>query len=385
MMSKVRTFFFVSVILCSYNDCRSQWHKVESDLNSIPTKDLYYSSLTFISTENGWLQGMNAIFHTENGGKNWERILLQATFSASFSTQSISFIDNNNGWILHADSLYTTTDGGRQWTAIHLPTSEFQRIHFHSTLQGIACTASSFYYTNDGGTTWNKSTVTGLANGSLAITNLQFTNQKSGWATALGPGFGNGVVFKTGDGGESWKVIRTAYEYNAVWGIDSMHIVAVGVNGIYRCGIVDVTFDGGATWKDTMIETFLKSVAFCDSANGVAVAGDSLLIETSDGGRTWQKIENIGHESSVSASATGNTLYIQTTKGDIYRYDRPTRTLYPPARWGKARRGYCRYVMTKHDGVARFSPARVSPAGRKTGALRNACGVFMTENVFPQQ
>ena len=384
MNGGIRVIASAFIIFSSCADCLSEWELVESDINLIPEKDLYYSALTFLSPETGWLQGMNAVFHTENGGENWERISQKATFSASFSNQSISFVDIEHGWILHADSLYATTDGGHRWTATHLPTSEFQRIHFQSILHGVACTANGFYYTIDGGKTWNGSGITGLADGPLAITNFHFNSTASGLATAWGPGIGNGVIFRTADGGESWEVIKTGYEYNAVWCINQMHIVVVGVDERYRCGVIDVTFDGGATWKDTLVDPFLDDVAFCDTMYGTAVAGDTLLIETHDGGMTWQKIEDIGHESSISVSATGNTLYILTTKGDLYRNDRSTRTLISPARWEIKPREFGRYASVNHDGIARLSPVFVNLAGRKTGDHSNACGVFIKKNAFSQ-
>jgi photosystem II stability/assembly factor-like uncharacterized protein len=133
---------FACKILFSFDNCRSEWIKMESDLNSIPTKDGCYIFLAFLSSDVGWVQGMNYIFHTTNGGKNWERIPLQATVKGNFNKHSISFVDNDHGWIINADSLYATADGGKQWSAIHLPTTEFNRILFHRcTKRSRRCSA----------------------------------------------------------------------------------------------------------------------------------------------------------------------------------------------------------------------------------------------------
>jgi photosystem II stability/assembly factor-like uncharacterized protein len=100
------------------------------------------------------------------------------------------------------------------------------------------------------------------------------------------------------------------------------YVVAVGSDGRYRCGIISVTFDGGTSWDDTLIETYLDDIAFLDAEFGVAVTHNGLLLETYDGGVTWKKIESIGDKGNTNVSVYENALYILLLNGVIYRYER---------------------------------------------------------------
>lgn len=306
----------ISEFCCEYH---SEWIQIETNLHSI-TENYFFSYISFVKADFGWIQAGEEVFRSLNGGEVWERIPLECTYSDDgFSIQTIFFVDKEHGWILHEDTLYTTENGGNQWTVQPLPDASCRRIYFTGVSNGVACTHYDFYYTEDGGKTWKQSIVNNIDNG-WVITHLYFTDQARGFATAWGPDIDSGTIFTTTDGGKSWSSLRFAYEYQAIYSTDGMHIIAAGINGLYRCGIIETTFDGGITWHYTLAEPFIDYVSFLDPNYGVAVTNSKLLFETYDGGKMWQKIEIIGDESSVSVSVVENTMYILTINGKIYRY-----------------------------------------------------------------
>ncbi len=76
----------------------------------------------------------------------------------------------------------------------------------------------------------------------------------------------------------------TTDQFNGVYTIDSLHAVAVGLNGnVYR------TDDGGATWTQRVSNTTntLIAVTFPDATTGYAVGFNGTIIKSTNGGVSW--------------------------------------------------------------------------------------------------
>jgi photosystem II stability/assembly factor-like uncharacterized protein len=86
-------------------------------------------AIVFTDSENGWAIGMmetctinsGVIFHSNDGGQNWE---LQFRSGTDLKLNSIYFIDNEHGRVnglrtvanTSFDTLLVTSDGGKTWT-----------------------------------------------------------------------------------------------------------------------------------------------------------------------------------------------------------------------------------------------------------------------------
>lgn len=97
------------------------------DRNHVKGANIY--SITFTDSENGWAIGMlvgcsincGVIFHTNDGGQNWE---LQYRSGTELKLNSIFFMDNEHGKVkglrtvgnASFDTLLVTNDGGKTWT-----------------------------------------------------------------------------------------------------------------------------------------------------------------------------------------------------------------------------------------------------------------------------
>lgn len=134
------------------------------------------------------------------------------------------------------------------------------------------------------------------ASGPVRLSSIRMVSEAAGWATGLSG------VFRTSDGGQSWKAVTpsgiTPMEHMPSFFLDADRgWVAMGKT-IYR------TDDGGATWRSVphpADET--KVLAFADPQNGwlmthdgAATGGTELvtIYRSTDGGTNWAKVAQAG-------------------------------------------------------------------------------------------
>jgi photosystem II stability/assembly factor-like uncharacterized protein len=136
----------------------------------------------------------------------------------------------------------------------------------------------------------------------LTFTDLYFLNERVGWVAASGPG----AVFKTEDGGRTWRALvmespdPEGHNFYGVYFIDELTGWACGEWGEESRGALWRTSDGGRTWDILVggsprtgipldVDTFTQ-VLFLGGQRGYALSAGELLLETSDGGRSWKEV-----------------------------------------------------------------------------------------------
>ena len=141
-----------------------------------------------------------------------------------------------------------------------------------------------------------------------SITGGFFLDAQNGWVVG-----DHGTIIHTADGGVTWEGQRsgTIHKLKSVFFTDAQHGWAVGgmtlhetdgINlGLWIPDCIVATTDGGATWRgqnpgftgiNPRINVDLESVYFVDDQHGWAVGSwyyESLILATSDGGKTWQR------------------------------------------------------------------------------------------------
>ncbi len=113
--------------------------------------------------------------------------------------------------------------------------------------------------------------------------------------TALAVGYG-GLVLKTEDRGETWRKIESP---NNQWlaGVDFVDSrIGYVVGGSSEHPVIWKSTDSGNTWVSiherlpaSARNNSLRDVKFVNKDRGFAAGTDGLLIETNDGGETWQQ------------------------------------------------------------------------------------------------
>jgi photosystem II stability/assembly factor-like uncharacterized protein len=127
-----------------------------------------------------------------------------------------------------------------------------------------------------------------------------------GWA-AGGGGFGDRLAFGTIDGGRHWVRLRNpgrgaGYDPNGVAETTNGHAV-IGTTSAARSGLL-ATFDAGRTWRTVVSyhthQSFADlgfennhdgSVIYNPAREGLRGRPAGILLRTSDGGRTWHRVQ----------------------------------------------------------------------------------------------
>ncbi len=152
---------------------------------------------------------------------------------------------------------------------------------------------------------------------------LQVINEKVVWAAAS-----QGTVLLSVDGGENWKISHIEgeeqNEFRSLHAWDAQRALVVGIQNparFYR------TEDGGDSWQ-VVYEVdqqglFFNSMKFADDQHGLALSdpidGRFYVVKTTDGGRTWSRIENLPPVEKGEANfAASNTCIEYLPSGEAW-------------------------------------------------------------------
>ncbi|RKY02290.1 hypothetical protein DRP77_08175, partial [Candidatus Poribacteria bacterium] len=265
--------------------------------------DSFFDDLSFVNWFKGWIAGELYIAHTPDGGKNWER---QAD-DLGFPLHGIHFASPLLGWAVgDFGRIIRTQDGGRSWEGYEEghTVHQLRCVFFIDELRGWAGgTEATLLHTEDGGKTWRpQETNLPRKPGShhrWDVNDIHFIDPRNGWIAA-----GGGYLCSTSDGGESWTVHHpgTMNDLFGVWMIDRRTIVAVGGNStILR------SEDGGKSWvtvtsrgeerggvEGSESSVPIAGIRMLPGGIGWAVGGRGVIFRTEDGGRTWRRQEAAG-------------------------------------------------------------------------------------------
>lgn len=250
----------------------------------------------------------------------------------------VSSSDGNLIWCgTKSSGIFRSTNGGRTWTSanngITMPTS-IAALSISKTNENILYAGSSIgriYKSTNGGETWNLTGAdsTGFPVNSLAI---DPTNSDVVYAARRGL-FLQGGLFKTIDGGSTWKILENGLPVsNDTRAVtvhpDSSKVVYVGIYGIspWIQGGVYKSTNSGESW--TAVNTGLSNISIIslaiDSIDGKTVyagTGDGGIYRTTNAGSNWSVI-NVGIDNKnikvVFVDKTG-IVYSGAEGGGIYK------------------------------------------------------------------
>ena len=144
-----------------------------------------------------------------------------------------------------------------------------------------------------------------------AAADLSFVDPQTGWLMCIlegGAGFQGKILYRTGDGGESWEEVAnssgppetwvgnlgTPGYYGEMFFLDE----SAGwlIRGPFPTGLISVSHDGGVLWQPANLPVridglWMRSLHFIDQQHGwlLAALGDApgAIFHTSDGGQMW--------------------------------------------------------------------------------------------------
>ena len=276
-----------------------------------------FQALSFADAGNGMAVTYAADFTTfvavtADGGATWSVNQVPRPQGA-WAFNAISSPVAGKAWgVGTVGSVARTTDGGKTW--------RYQRRGPHGQLlSGVSFASATtgwavgdqmhpdmdpsyktavVLHTSVGGTTWTEQSLGADGDiGNVSLLDVVFSDEQHGWAVGAlnddpkgDPLGGRGVVYRTTDGGATWRAHAFSADVRPLHGV-----AAIGDSHCWGVGPNDTlvsTVDGGETWVEgttgEAAASWLVAVAFSDELNGW-VGGEGALLQTRDGGETWTR------------------------------------------------------------------------------------------------
>lgn len=278
------------------------------------------NSVYFVNANIGFAVGLRGrILKTIDGGANW------TTYSPTYlDVNALAAPTPMTAYAAVGNSLFKTTDGGNEWQQLAFQVGTeyaeydvFQTCHFFSADTGLV-TASSYarvYKTYDGGQTWKQIGPTPYLY--ETVTDLQFLDGHTGFLAA-NIGYG-GIIVKTKDAGETWTPVWESQYYGEVF--DKICFVDEKTGYASR-GSLYKTTDSGRTWTSLWQDQSISSINFVNAATGFVAGENGMLKRTIDSGKTWQDIKisaQYGEDIYKVKFLSKQVGYVTAEGGTIYK------------------------------------------------------------------
>jgi photosystem II stability/assembly factor-like uncharacterized protein len=226
-----------------------------------------FESVYFFDSDNGVVSGLknNAeaiVLYTRNGGASWNSADVP---QSEHAVSELIFADAQLGYALSGQNLLKTTDGGRSWSI----QKNFDEELFALDVSGsnIWVGSQSIRYSSDGGENWitQEEGFDGLR-----VDAIKFTDDQRGFA---GTSFGEGQVYQTTDGGNSWSMaysggqfITDIEEGDEIWAADADQLIRS---------------KSGSEWTMEPFEGeyYLNAIAFPTSKKGYAAGYNGAILK----------------------------------------------------------------------------------------------------------
>jgi photosystem II stability/assembly factor-like uncharacterized protein len=198
----------------------------------------------------------------------------------------VDFVDSTHGWIIPwmTNYLLKTMDGGINWGKVYIP-NNFNRLKFVDDKIGYALQGNGgLYKTTDAGNSWSR------VSDSLSINmNGQiFTLDKNNIFFSSISKF-----YKSTDGGQTWMTYSFSETPQQYVGEEINDMCFIDNQIGYLLYFYDLfsTSDGGKTWIKIQSPK-CKNIFFISKNVGYALS-DNDIIKTEDAGKTWAAIGSV--------------------------------------------------------------------------------------------
>ena len=279
------------------------------------------------------------LWKTVDGGLSWNPVTdgqLQSSsvgaVAVSESNPDVVYIGMGEacirGNIMPGDGVYKSSDAGKTWTHVGFTDSDaISKIRVHPTnpdivfvadfgKYGAASNERGLYKSTDGGKTWQRKLFRNDKTGAVDVEidrknpNVMYAALWEAYRVEYqmssgGPGSG---LFKSTDGGETWKEItRTGGLPQGLYGKMSIAVSGADSSRVYALvendnGGLFASDDAGATWKlvnaarSIRQRAFYYTHVFADPNNKDTIyALNTSAFRSTDGGKTLQNIGNGTH------------------------------------------------------------------------------------------
>ena len=313
----------------------------------------------FSDSHTGWVlwttpdpQGGSAFHleHTTDGGKSWETrslSLFEPGEIGSYAEKAeMGWFDTQRGWIavkqvsgsnFSVGTLFRTADGGNNWTRSGLPAAD--NITFSEPQTGWAIggpTGDRIFGTQDAGAAWNDSRPSELKDEEQVVPYPPFVFGAEGLLVVTRQGTGTDLTVYSLEASGTWslfdQLLLDAQPGRIVLSIlDARNFVATipGTTSVVRMTdrkLVLINNEDGLSASITELDMvslqfgWAKAIdASCTespSSENVSCSSVTHLLQTTDGGATWQRL-SLPDVPSAALPSDASADSIPTTTGDI--------------------------------------------------------------------
>lgn len=319
--------------------------------HTAPAGDQEHRGLAAVSGRVAWVSGVGGtVLRTTNGGHTWRKVSVPGATKLDF--RDIQASDTRHAVVMAAGTgkdsrLYVTDNGGRTWRLSyqnHNKAAFFDCMAFFDDRHGLTMSDPvdgrfRILSTSDGGHSWKVNPAAGMpkiqaGEYGFAASGSCITTYGSHDAWLGSGGAAHARVYRSADGGRTWKYANTPIVSNASSGVFSLAFrkpwqgIAVGGNYAKPDQAKDnvaVSLNRGARWNRTPARHtpsgYRSAVAWVPGRSATAVAvGLNGSDVTRDGGLTWTRIDN-GSFDSVACAADG-TCWASGVQGTVARLQR---------------------------------------------------------------
>ena len=269
---------FVLIILCihSFSQCDSAFFRQAA--TSIYDASLITDKIIVGVGYNG------RIIKSTDGGNSWRNI---PNNYGNSTLKTVQFTNDSVGYVTGAGGIMKTEDQGESWYPLQFPIdpyfgTTYYDMHFFNEDTGIFVGSyGHILSTTDGGRSFKDTTI-----GDDPFFSIDFVNDSTGLIVGRG-------IYKTTNGGKTWRAINidnlaidpTNASLRKIRYVRGSFAAVAGDNNTFA-----TSSDGGGTWTPGTPNYNVSSIndfIFFDTSNGIAAGNGSLLLHTSDGGKTF--------------------------------------------------------------------------------------------------
>ena len=228
------------------------------------------------------------ILISTNDGASWT----QAEVPTRVLLTAVHMHDERTGWVVGHDAvILRTVDGGDTWSVVHRAPEEelpLLDVWFRDERTGFAVGAYGYFLaTDDGGETWTPRSVSedDFHLNALIPVAADDTGTQPSSSRRLYIAAEAGVVYRSDDGGTTWRELPSPYAGSWFGGIalDEDRVLLTGLRGhLFRSG------DGGETWTQLATDTqaLLTGAARLPSGAIVVTGLEGSVLTSRDEGRS---------------------------------------------------------------------------------------------------
>ncbi|MCF7809252.1 MAG: T9SS type A sorting domain-containing protein [Candidatus Marinimicrobia bacterium] len=262
----------------------------------------------YVFTDNGWVMKTMPHDRTYTLARD-TGVTMGDSLTVGMNFRPGRVLDDGTIWFFGRNDaketyVFRSVDDGVTYTynAVAIDGRGAQLDAFDQNTALISTANGKIFRTTDGGTTFSEVYSYSLGLGSGWFNTMRVLNATTAIAMGDEATDGDAHIVRTTDGGATWTeltgidFLNGAYGYYT-WGLGSCNVgenlwIAATSTG-YAGGFIYHTTDAGETWNsytvpDSLLDgTYVRSIAFTDSVNGMLATRRGALLRTNDGGASW--------------------------------------------------------------------------------------------------